>query len=84
VTATCGPARTTRSRDHDDAEQLAGDAGGMLAAIRHVAAGAALGRLGDRCSHELLAAEIWDRVEEEGSEHLRGVEPDTPPPGGLG
>ena len=61
MTATCGPARTTRSRDHDDAEQLAGDAGGMLAAIRHVAAGAALGRLGDRCSHELLAAEIRRR-----------------------
>ena len=33
----------------------------MLAAIRHVAAGAALGRLGDRCSHELLAAEIRRR-----------------------
>ena len=31
-----------------------------------------------------LAAEIWDRVEEEGSEHIRGVAPDTPPPGGLG
>jgi len=33
---------------------------------------------------EPLAAEIWSRVEGEGSAHLRGVEPDTPPAGGLG
>jgi 3'(2'), 5'-bisphosphate nucleotidase len=77
MTAICIPPASMRSRDHDDAEQLARDAGGMLIAIRHVAAGAALGKLGDRCSQGLLDAEIRRRhpddaiLSEEGADDLR-------------